>query len=171
MFNVLKNCNIISHWKKGKTDSKDLKNKGIKAFKTFQSMVEKKLVKTPLERTCETEKIPEDSYSFPLICDAIIRRINGENIELLIGDPPTDLYYRGTKITTGKIARGKTEYLECLKKKILGLFLNLEVEKHVKIYTDSMEKLNSYENFSEFHKRLDKLIENWKYDHEFRPQY
>lgn len=185
---VLKEWSAYTLWEEAINNSKTLKNNGINAINEFQKIVDEKLKSVPLNKSVDVQKwmdeVNENTYCFPLVCQAIFEIVNDKGKDLKI--EPNDLYsspkylvysspkyleYGETKIAmemSSQILFSNLS-LDSLKLVIEDLAKDEDVKRAIDKYNECEKSLSSREPFKGFEKQIEKIIAKFRLYQDFRP--
>lgn len=154
---VLENRNAYTLWTKGIENSNCLHTKGKNAIKTFHTKLDRELESIPLKKSLKWGLLQEHSYVLFGVRQSIFDGIkNIKNLNLQINN---GFLLDGTRT----LAEGETETLTRLKKIIENLVENEIMRKNIRIYNEVKEKIDYREPFKEFQKRLNEIIQEYRF--------
>ena len=163
---VLKNYNALSLWTNGIETSRQLKEKGMEALKSFHVIIDKELENISLKRSLQIGTLSEPYYSVLRIRESIFEHINGSAINLSTSPPRTDLSY----LTNGTVtlAWGEVSTINRLKKVIEDLTEDENIRSNIETYIDVKKKLDSGNAFSVFRKKIDEIFNDLKWNQKLK---
>ena len=173
---TLKKHNAYTLLNKGIQDSNAFIKQGKEAIEQFHILINEKLESIDLEKLKDKEKpLSKHSCSIPRIREAVFLEVCGEHYDLEVRDLKSKLVVitgeKKAELLIGylfhgeaRIAWGKLEVLCCLKGRVDGLMKNKKLRKNIKTYVTIKEKLDSREPFSEFEGKLDKIIDQLRWN-------